>query len=261
MTGHPIPRRNSPCTTTRQLAGRPTPRLGTFAKAHWWRLWQRRSSGPQGNDRVAANEHAEAGVVPSMGSAGDCYDNALCESFFATLKCELIERSTFRTRAEARVAVFDFAEAFYNRKRRHSSLGYISPGAFERAHDQDVARHHSAAARSGLSSDRARPDRLWPVGTSARCERSQPGQPRGQSRLPDRPAPTPSDWRTSPWRRPDCSMWTAGVYQLVFIGRSGRPFPAAVEVAALVPGLEPMDTDQTDEALWSVLSMLRRSPR
>ena len=81
----------------------------------------------------------EAGVTLSMGSVGDCYDNALCESFFATLECELIERSTFRTRGEARLAVFDFIEAFYNRKRRHSSLGYVSPVAFERAAGQEAA--------------------------------------------------------------------------------------------------------------------------
>ena len=69
----------------------------------------------------------------SMGTVGDCYDNALCESFFATLECELIERGAFPTRAAARLAVFDFIEAFYNRKRRHSALGYLSPVAFERA--------------------------------------------------------------------------------------------------------------------------------
>jgi len=81
----------------------------------------------------------EAGVTLSMGSVGDCYDNALCESFFATLECELIERSVFRTRDEARLAVFDFVEAFYNRKRRHSALGYLSPAAFERAAEAAAA--------------------------------------------------------------------------------------------------------------------------
>ena len=81
----------------------------------------------------------EAGVTLSMGSVGDCYDNALCESFFATLECELIERSVFRTRDEARLAVFDFVEAFYNRKRRHSALGYLSPVAFERAAEAAAA--------------------------------------------------------------------------------------------------------------------------
>ena len=73
----------------------------------------------------------EAGIVASMGSVGDCYDNALCESFFATLECEFIERSTFRTRTEARVAVFDYIEAFYNARRRHSAIAYLSPAAFE----------------------------------------------------------------------------------------------------------------------------------
>ncbi len=74
----------------------------------------------------------EAGVQPSMGSVGDCYDNAITESFFATLECELLDRSIFRTHAEARTAIFDFIEGFYNTHRRHSALGYRSPAAFER---------------------------------------------------------------------------------------------------------------------------------
>jgi len=73
----------------------------------------------------------EAGVRPSMGSVGDCYDNAMCESFFATLECELIERSTFRNHHEARRAIFDFIEGFYNTHRRHSALSYHSPVQFE----------------------------------------------------------------------------------------------------------------------------------
>jgi putative transposase len=76
----------------------------------------------------------QAGVRPSMGSVGDAYDNALCESFFATLECELLDRMTFRTQAEARLAVFDFIEGWYNPQRRHSSLGYLSPLAYERLH-------------------------------------------------------------------------------------------------------------------------------
>ena len=73
----------------------------------------------------------KAGVRPSMGSVGDCYDNAMCESFFATLECELIDRSTFRDHNEARHAIFDFIEGFYNTRRRHSSLRYQSPVRFE----------------------------------------------------------------------------------------------------------------------------------
>ena len=73
----------------------------------------------------------EAGVRPSMGSVGDAYDNAMAESFFATLECELLDRRRFKTQAEARIAVFEFIEGFYNPCRRHSSLGYLSPIKFE----------------------------------------------------------------------------------------------------------------------------------
>ena len=74
----------------------------------------------------------KAGVRPSMGSVGDAYDNALCESFFATLECELLDRTSFRTRPEARRAVFDYIEGWYNPHRRHSALGYESPLNFEK---------------------------------------------------------------------------------------------------------------------------------
>lgn len=76
------------------------------------------------------------GVRPSMGSVGDCYDNALCESFFATLECELLDRSSFRHPNEARLAVFDFIEGFYNTRRRHSALGLVSPTRFEKLHEE-----------------------------------------------------------------------------------------------------------------------------
>lgn len=75
----------------------------------------------------------EAGVRPSMGSVGDAYDNAMCESFFATLECELLDRRKFRTKAEARMAIFEFIEGWYNPARRHSALGYQSPIARERS--------------------------------------------------------------------------------------------------------------------------------
>ncbi len=74
----------------------------------------------------------EAGVRPSMGSVGDCYDNAMCESFNATLECELLDNNRFRTHKEAELAIFDFIEGWYNLHRRHSALGYRSPAAFER---------------------------------------------------------------------------------------------------------------------------------
>ncbi len=82
----------------------------------------------------------ELGVRPSMGSVGDCYDNAMCESFFATLECELLDRSTFRTHPEARSAVFEFVEGWYNRRRRHSALGYLSPLRFELAVDIELRK-------------------------------------------------------------------------------------------------------------------------
>ena len=75
----------------------------------------------------------EAGVRPSMGSVGDAYDNAMCESFFATLECELLERQKFQTKAEARMAIFQFIEGWYNPGRRHSALGYQSPTNYERS--------------------------------------------------------------------------------------------------------------------------------
>jgi putative transposase len=96
----------------------------------------------------------EAGVRPSMGSVGDCYDNALCESFFATLECELLDRSSFRTPAEARLAVFEFIEGWYNPQRRHSALGYESPLAFERR--QGAALHAEAIRPTSIRGADAR---------------------------------------------------------------------------------------------------------
>jgi len=75
----------------------------------------------------------EAGVRPSMGSVGDAYDNAMCESFFATLECELLDRRRFASQAEARMACFSFIEGWYNPVRLHSALGYRSPMAYEAA--------------------------------------------------------------------------------------------------------------------------------
>jgi putative transposase len=72
------------------------------------------------------------GVRPSMGSVGDAYDNAMCESFFATLECELLDRHRFPTQASARLAVFEYIEGWYNPHRRHSALDYRSPVNYER---------------------------------------------------------------------------------------------------------------------------------
>jgi putative transposase len=75
----------------------------------------------------------EAGVRPSMGSVGDAYD-ALCESFFATLECELLDWRKFHSQSEARMAIFTFIEGWYNPSRRHSGLDYLSPMNYERRH-------------------------------------------------------------------------------------------------------------------------------
>ena len=78
----------------------------------------------------------EAGVRPSMGSVGDCYDNAMCESFNATLECELLVKHRFTNQREAALAVLDFIEGFYNPRRRHTSIGSMSPAEYERRMSQ-----------------------------------------------------------------------------------------------------------------------------
>jgi putative transposase len=88
----------------------------------------------------------QAGVRPSMGSVGDCFDNAMCESFFATLECELLDRRHFKTQVEARMAVFDFIEGWYNPHRRHSALDYRSPIDYERIHRGRVNQALGSAA-------------------------------------------------------------------------------------------------------------------
>lgn len=89
------------------------------------------------------------GVRPSMGSVGDAYDNAMAESFFATLECELIDRRSWPTKTEARLALFSYIEGWYNPRRRHSALGQISPVEFEqRSGVQAREMHHSGGGIS-----------------------------------------------------------------------------------------------------------------
>jgi len=107
----------------------------------------------------------QAGVRPSMGSVGDAYDNAMCESFFATLECELLDRRRFKTQIEARSAVFAFIEGFYNPRRRHSSLKYLSPIDYERRHYAMtvVADDHQPAAVLATVKDASRRLRRSPA--------------------------------------------------------------------------------------------------
>jgi putative transposase len=111
-------------------------------------LWNRRPDpgvihhfdhGCQYTSITFGNRCQETEVVPSLGSRGDCYDNAIAESFFASLECELLDRHKFRTHTQARTAIFDYLEGFNNTHRRHSALGYLSPAALERQFKQEIA--------------------------------------------------------------------------------------------------------------------------
>jgi hypothetical protein len=95
-----------------------------------------------------SNRCANVGIEISMGSVGDCFDNAVCETFHATLKKEKIYRQSWPTRAEARAAIFQFIEGWYNPRRRHSTLAYLSPIEFEQQHAE-----HAQRALEGPKSD------------------------------------------------------------------------------------------------------------
>ena len=95
--------------------------------------------GSQYTSLAFGNRCTEMGVRPSMGSVGDAYDNAMAESFFATLECELLDRRSFKTKTEARMALFSYIEGWYNPRRRHSALGYLSPTNFEAKHQAATA--------------------------------------------------------------------------------------------------------------------------
>jgi hypothetical protein len=117
-----------------------------------------------GYTSVAFGKRCEqAGVRPSMGSVGDGYDDALAENFFATLEYQRLDRRRFRDHAEARMAVFDFIEAWYNPYRRHSRIGYDSPVNYEK-------RLGSAASTENQKNDLHTCSRShdlslsWPVG-------------------------------------------------------------------------------------------------
>lgn len=103
-------------------------------------LWNRRPDGvihhsDQGSQYTSyafGQRCVRMGVRPSVGSVGDCFDNALCESFFATLECELIDRHSFPSHSQAKLAIFEYIEGWYNPHRRHSALKYQSPITYEK---------------------------------------------------------------------------------------------------------------------------------
>jgi putative transposase len=149
-------------------------------------LWQRRpkdvihhsDQGSQYTSLAFGTRCREAGVRPSMGSVGDAYDNAMAESFFATLECELLDRHRFKTHAEAKMAIFEFIEGFYNLRRRHSALGYLSPADFERRHSGGSLRPRAPEPAAVLAPVKARPqsvgaqgDATATAGLDPRCAR------------------------------------------------------------------------------------------
>ncbi len=87
---------------------------------------------------------AAAGIHCSMSRKGDCFDNAPVESFFGTLKTELVYQQSFATRTQARQAIFEYIEVFYNRQRRHSGLGYLNPVAYEALHRAEIIMAQAA---------------------------------------------------------------------------------------------------------------------
>ncbi|MBX6378253.1 MAG: IS3 family transposase, partial [Clostridia bacterium] len=118
-------------------------------------LWNRRPApslvhhsdhGAQYTPLAFGRRLEEAGFLGSMGSVGDALDNAVAESFFATLQTELLDRRSWPTRQTLRSAIFAYVEGFYNRRRRHSSLGYLSPKEYERRWEQENATEDEGAA-------------------------------------------------------------------------------------------------------------------
>jgi putative transposase len=98
-----------------------------------------------------------------MGSVGDAYDNAMAESFFASLACELIDRRSFRSKAEARLALFTYIEGWYNPRRRHSALSYRSPVDYERAHQPALSTAGAGVASAAPAVDKASTEFIEPA--------------------------------------------------------------------------------------------------
>jgi transposase InsO family protein len=92
--------------------------------------------GPQFTSWVFTDRAKRSGLLPSMGSVGDCYDNSMVEAFWGRMQVELLNRKKWRTRIELASAMFEYLEIFHNRKRRHSSLGMLTPIEYERVHYQ-----------------------------------------------------------------------------------------------------------------------------
>src|ERR671922_1740882 len=134
----------------RRWAGRPPPKPSTSSYCYSNRAVLRRPLEPGQYASLAFGRRCrETGITPSMGSVGDAYDNAMAESFFATLECELLDRHQFRTHTQARMAVFAFIEGFYNPRRRHSALGQLSPANYERRYVQSTPPSSYLSTKAG----------------------------------------------------------------------------------------------------------------
>jgi len=110
-----------------------------YAQRHPQEVVHHSDQGTQYTSIAFGNRCRELGIRPSMGSVGDCFDNAMAESFFATLECELLAKHSFKTHAQARMMIFEYLEGFYNPHRLHSSLGYVSPVHFERRYSTQAS--------------------------------------------------------------------------------------------------------------------------
>src|ERR671912_951539 len=118
----------------RRWAGSPPPKPSTSSYCCSNRAVLRRPLEPGQFASWAFTQRAtDSGLVPSMGSVGDCYDNAMIEAFWSRMQVELLNRHRWRTRVELANAIFDYLEIFHNRQRRHSSLGMLTPIQFEQA--------------------------------------------------------------------------------------------------------------------------------
>ena len=133
---------------------------------------------------------AEAGIQQSMGRVGSCFDNAMAESLFATVECELLQRTPFKSRQQAQGEIFKFLEGFYNRRRRHSALGYLSPVEFERAWSaaQPPFRPDNAFRRALLAARFRRRRALLRHLFAGRVPRGGPGRLPGSRWSPSSPS-------------------------------------------------------------------------
>ena len=122
------------------MAGRPPPKQSTSTYCLSNKAVLRRPLEPGQFTSWAFTRRAiDSGLLPSMGSIGDCYDNAVIESFWSRMQVELLDRKRWHTRLELANAIFEYLEIFHNRQRRHSALGMLTPCEFEAAYQPTTA--------------------------------------------------------------------------------------------------------------------------